>query len=385
MKVMVVHNRYRSALPSGENVAVDAEVELLRGAGVEVVTFFRDSDEIASMSLGRRAVALTSPITGWSSSSAFAEALRTERPDVVHLHNPYPLLSPTVIDASIAADIPVVATVHNYRLQCPSGVLFRDGASCTECVGRSFALPAVVHGCYRDSRTQSMAMAVALRRHRSSWDGVTRFVAVSSFVAQWLQRTGVASDRISVIPNAVSDPGVSNAVGRGFLHAARLSAEKGTELLLDAWAASGLDGRERLVIAGDGPLRPLVESAVSSMQSIEYVGVLDAEALVSMRVATAVSVMPSLCDDPLTSAPESFALARPVIATRNGGLAELVDDEVGWSVTGDVDGLAAALRAACDPSDIARRGSAARARYDVRHRPDVVLAMRRALYADVVR
>lgn len=384
MKVLIVHNRYRSALPSGENAVVDADVEMLGAAGIEVATFFRDSDEFESMSLVERTVAATSPITGWSSGRALARVLATERPDIVHVHNPYPLISPTVIRTCREAGVPIVATVHNYRLRCPNGLLFRDGAVCTECEGRRVAIPAVVHGCYRDSRLQSAIMAAALARHRTTWNGVSGYIAVSPFVKDWLLRLGVPSAAVTVIPNPVADQAVPHTAGTGFLHAARLSEEKGTRLLLDAWAVSNLDGRSRLVIAGDGPLRPLVEQQVSSSQSVEYLGTLARHELDAVRAATAVAVMPSLVADPLPSAAESFVLARPVIATRLGGLGTLVDSTVGWQSASTVEALAAALRAASDAVEQQRRGVAARRRYDEQFHPDVVLAARLEFYRSLI-
>lgn len=380
-----MHNRYRSAMPSGENTVVDRDVDFLRAAGIEVATFFRSSDEIPEMSFGQRMSAYTSPITGRASSRSFVATLRAERPDVVHLHNPYPLISPSIIDACQQHAIPVVATVHNYRLACVNGFLYRDGAPCTDCEGARAPWRAVVHGCYRGSRAESAVMAVALGRHQRRWHGVARFIAVSPYVAEWLQRMGFPADLVSASPNPVVDQVPPTERGSGFIHAARLSVEKGTELLLDAWAASGLDGRERLVIAGDGPLRPLVEARARASRSVEYLGMrTPAEVANAMRDA-AVCVIPSLNDDALASAAEAFVVARPVIATRRGGLRGVVDDSVGWSIDADVDSLVHALRDAADrPSEVDRRGHAARTMYEERFHPDVVMAQRRALYESLV-
>ncbi|WP_037766949.1 glycosyltransferase, partial [Streptomyces sp. FXJ7.023] len=151
MHVLVVHNRYASAQPSGENKVVDQEVALLREAGHRVGVFERRSDEIGSRSLiGKAAIPLTVP---WNPAvrTELAARLRAERPDVVHVHNVFPLLSPAVLAACADAGVPVVATLHNYTQVCPPGTLQRDGRPCTECVGAA-PLPAVRHGCYRGSR-----------------------------------------------------------------------------------------------------------------------------------------------------------------------------------------------------------------------------------------
>ena len=151
-----MHNRYRTEQPSGEDNVVDQEVALLREAGHRVDRFERRSDDIASMSLPRKAmVPLTVP---WNPAArtALAARLRAERPDVVHVHNTFPLLSPSVLDACRTAGVPVVATLHNYTQVCPAGTLYRDGATCTACVGK-LPLPAVRHGCYRGSSARDRA------------------------------------------------------------------------------------------------------------------------------------------------------------------------------------------------------------------------------------
>src|SRR3954451_10914811 len=162
MKVVVAHNRYAAAAPSGENVIVDAEIAQLRAAGVTVLPFLRSSDDIGALPLLDKALLPVSPIYNRHAQRDLARLLAAERPDLVHLHNPYPLLSPWVIRTAHAHGLPVIQTVHNYRQVCASGLYFRDGHICTDCKGRAFGLPAVIHSCYRGSKAQSAAMATAL-------------------------------------------------------------------------------------------------------------------------------------------------------------------------------------------------------------------------------
>lgn len=380
MRVLVVHNRYRGANPSGENNVVDTEVDLLRSAGVDVHTFIRSSDEIAVMPVHRRVGVALSPITGAASRESFRDALHRVRPAVVHLHNPYPLISPTVIDESRRAGAAVVATVHNYRFECMNGLLFRAGAICTDCEGRRVQWPGVQHSCYRGSFPQSAVMAVAIARHRPAWEGVGRFLAVSDFVADRLRRSGVPAHSIVVKPNATPDHGVADEAGSGFLFAGRLSAEKGVHVMLDAWGVSGLGERDRLVIVGDGPLRKEVEARTQRMGGVTFVGGQTPEQVRSWRAATAVGVFPSLWYETLSAAPESFACGRPVVATRLGGLGAVVDDDVGWTCEPDADALAAVLVAASDPRERSRRGLAARARFDQQFAPDVLLRRQLGAY-----
>ena len=254
MRVLVVHNRYRSEMPSGENIVVDDDIRNLRNAGVEVATFFRDSDTISSFGAFKNAALAVSPVYSLEAVPLFRKVLRTFRPDVVHLHNPYPLVSPWVVRVAVGADIPVVQTVHNFRHSCPASTsLFRDGRPCEDCVGRPFPWPGIVHRCYRGSRSQSCVMAIATRAHRSTWQLVSRFLAVSDFVGDHLVAAGIPAGKIVVHPNTAQSHGHAHPPGRDFVFLGRLTAEKGIRLLISAWAQSDLSSHHRLVVAGDGP------------------------------------------------------------------------------------------------------------------------------------
>jgi glycosyltransferase involved in cell wall biosynthesis len=384
MKVLVVHNRYRQAMPSGENRVVDDELEALRDAGAEVETFFRSSDELATMSMLGKVRASVSPITGSASKSDLRETLRRFAPDVVHVHNPYPLISPRVVEMAADAGVAVVATIHNFRLQCMNGLMYRDGHICIECQGKSFPLAGIRHSCYRESLPQSALMATAISLHRRRWDRVDRFIAVSEFVADRLASWGVARDRIAVKPNPVPDPGYPTPPGRGFLFAGRLAEEKGILLLLDAWERSGLDGVEELLIAGDGPLLSEVTRRAERLRSVTLLGVLDTAGMDDVRRRTRVGVLCSLWFEAHGAVAESFAHGRPVIATNVGALGALVDETVGWRASPTVEGIAAALIAACDSDRIAERGRAARARFITHYRSDVVTEKLIEIYESVM-
>src|ERR1700712_4065920 len=151
MKVVVAHNRYREAIPSGENVIVDTEIAQLGAAGVEVLPFQRSSDSIGELPLSQKVLLPLSPIYGRQAQQDLAALLTSARRDVWHLHNPYPLISPWVVRTAHAHGVPVVQTVHNYRQVCSSGLYFRDGHNCTDCRGKAFGWPAVQHRCYRGS------------------------------------------------------------------------------------------------------------------------------------------------------------------------------------------------------------------------------------------
>ena len=387
MRVLVVHNRYRSALPSGENEVVDREVRLLAAAGVDVDAFTPSSDEIEAMPAARRVALAASPTVAPAALGRFADAVRRFRPDVVHVHNVYPLVSPAVVRRARRLGVPVVQTVHNYRHVCSPGTMYRDGHVCDDCVGRAVPWPGVVHRCYRGSAAQSAAMAVSQVVHRPTWRLVDRYLPVSRFVADHLVRTGVDPARVVVKPNAVDDPGPVPPPGRGFEFAGRLDREKGVLALLDAWAASGAGDRSVLTIAGDGPVREDVERRAASLPGVRCVGRVAPAAVGRLLADGAVAVVPSLWHETFgLVAVEAFARGRPVVATRMGGLGELVDERCGWPVAPTVEGLAAALAAAAaaPPDRLAAMGRNGRERYEAAFTPDAVVARLVDTYEAVV-
>lgn len=385
MRVLVVHNRYRSDSPSGENAVVDLEVEAMRARGVVVETYFRCSDEIEEFSIPEKLLLAASPVTGWSSRRSLRAVLDRFKPDVLHLHNPYPLISPWVLGEAKARGVRTVVTVHNFRIRCMNGLFFRDGAVCLDCEGTASPWPGVRHACYRDSRGQSVVMAVALTKHRSSWADVDRFIALSPFVCDRLVSWGVARDRIMVKPNAVAAPASVTEPGNGFLYVGRLSVEKGILELLSAWDASRLGAVYRLQIVGTGPLETEVSAKAQSSQGVELLGARTPEQVAALRAATAVSVVPSVWFEvnPLVVL-ESFGAGRPVVATRSGSLDGLVDDEVGWLATPTTADMADALVRASSSSEVAVRAVASRERYECLYAPDVVHAALLATYESLI-
>jgi glycosyltransferase involved in cell wall biosynthesis len=385
VKVLVVHNRYVSGLPSGENAAVEAEITNLAGAGVEVVGYLRSSDEIAGMNATDKARV---PIGAIHSRRAVQDVTRLigdEHPDVLHLHNPFPLISLSVIAAAHRAGIPVVQTVHNHRHSCLQGSHLRDQRPCFDCRGKSLPWPAVLHGCYRGSRAQSLPMALALATHRRDQRSVDRYIALSPDVAESLELSGLTRPgQVVIRPNSVPDPGPAAPPGRGLLFVGRLSADKGVPLLLDAWEAAGRPFGV-LTIAGDGPERALVEGIASRQGAgVRYLGPLDRSGVDEAMRASAAVVVPSVAPEahPLVVL-EAFSHGRPLLGSHRGGLVTLVTPDVGWLAEPTPAGLAAGLvEAAAD--DLAVRGQAARALYEREYSPVVVTARQLEIYEAVI-
>src|SRR5690606_17801609 len=235
-----------------------------------------------------------SPVHAAATQRDLAALLEREQPDILHLHNPYPLLSPSVVQTAHRAGVKVVQTIHNYRHDCMNGLYFRDGHDCRDCHGKRWNGPGVRHGCYRGSRPQSAVMAVALGARQGTWRTVDRYIALTDAIADFLRSIGIEDRRIRVKPNAVADPGAVPP-GEGFLVGARLVPEKGVELLLDAWERVDLPGGT-LRIAGDGPLRPRVEAAAGK-NGVEYLGQLGPVERDAALAASAAVVIPSIWQD----------------------------------------------------------------------------------------
>ena len=192
MRILLVHNRYRSGAPSGENRVVDQEGEALAAQGHEVIRFGRSSDEIEQWSLAKKASLPARTIWSRETSRDLTAVLREHRPEVVHVHNTFPLLSAAVLYACRDARVPVVATIHNYRLVCANGTFFRDGAVCHDCA-HGLPVRAVLHGCYRGSRAATAPVALAMGLHRQAWRSlVSAYVFISASQRDLLREFGLA-------------------------------------------------------------------------------------------------------------------------------------------------------------------------------------------------
>lgn len=372
-RILVVHERYRQR--GGEDAVFEAEADLLERHGHRIERLVADNTGIPDRPSARQAMQLAVG-TVWSPEGArrVRRATLKFRPEVVHVHNTFPLLSPAVHAAAHAAGAATVQTLHNYRLTCPAAILFRDGRYCDDCVGRPVPWPGVVHGCYQGSRVRTVAVAalIAVHRARGTWRrDVDRIIALSDFQLGVLLRAGLDPARVVVKPNFVDDPGEVGSHAGAFLFAGRLSAEKGVAVLLDAWA-TGIPVACRVV--GDGPLEDAVRRA-SAASAIEPLGRLANRAvLAEMRDARAL-ILPSVTPEgalPLVAI-EAFACGLPVIASRIGNMAEAIRDrETGLMFEpGDARGLADAVRVAIeDPDALRAMGRAARQEYLDRFAPD---------------
>jgi glycosyltransferase involved in cell wall biosynthesis len=388
MKVLLVHNFYRSSAPSGEDVVFRNERALLERNGIEVVSYERHNDDIDERSVAGRIA--TAAGTTWSMRSyrELRALIRSERPDVAHFHNTFPLVSPAAYVACRRLGIPVVQTLHNFRLLCASGLLYREGRPCEDCVGTSL-WPALRYRCYRDSLAATTAVVGMLSAHRAigtySRD-VDRYIALTEFAASVFERAGWPREKIVVKPNFFA--GVpSHAAERGgyALYTGRLAAEKGVRTLLDAWR--GLRDVE-LRIAGDGPLRSELErKAAAEGLPVRFLGYRPSGEVAELVSRARFQVVPSEWYEgfPMVVV-EAFVHGTPVLASRIGALAEIVrEGSTGMLFEpGRAEDLCAKARALADPAVSDALGRGALKEYAGRYTPERNFAELMAIYGALV-
>lgn len=322
MKVLQVHNRYRSSAPSGEDAVVLQERELLRLNGVEVATYERSNDDLVGPTRLLRAAVETV----WSRSARreVAQLIVSERPDVAHFHNVWYSISPSALEACHDAGVPVVMTLHNYRMFCANGLLLRGGRVCEACVGR-LPWPGLVHGCFRSRLfTVPVVAAQIAHRVRATCRRIGAFIALSEFAREKFVACGLPAERIVVKPNflARTPPAPRPDAGYG-LFLGRLSGEKGVETLLRALR----DVPYPTKIVGGGPLRAELEARRDEwgMRHVEFTGQLPWSECQELLSRASFLVVPSICYEnfPMVIA-EAYGFGRPVLASRLGALPELV-------------------------------------------------------------
>ncbi len=350
MKILIAHNYY--AEPGGEDAVVQAEKRLLADKGHEVREFCRSNKEILCQSLLRTVFGM---IWSFDSSRKMARIIRQFKPDIVHIHNTFMLISPSIYYICQKFHVPVVQTWHNYRLLCPSAVFFRNGQVCEDCLGHTPPWPAVFHGCWRSSRLGTLAIVLMLTLHRilKTWQKqIDVHIALSEFSGKKLASAGLDSAAVIIKPNFVVDDNPrgsekSDACSKNYaLFIGRISPEKGIETLLAAWQSLQ---HIPLQMAGDGPLFEQVQRDINLkfLDRVILLGQKDRNEIFELLRSARFLILPSLCYEnlPLVIV-EAYALGIPVIVSRLGALAEIVSD-----------GMTGLLFNPGDPSDLAAKAT----------------------------
>lgn len=322
VKVLLAHNYYQQR--GGEDEVFANEGAILEAHGHQVVCYTAHNDQIA----GLRALTLArNTIWNRATYEKLRSLARESRPQVAHFHNTFPLISPAAYQAAKEEGVPVVQTLHNYRLLCPNALFFRDGRVCEDCMGKALPWPGVVHACYRESRVASGVVAGMLSVHRASdtWKNVDMYVVPTRFARNKFVEGGLPESKITVKPNFVHpDPGLGSGGGGYALFVGRLSVEKGINSLIAAWRH--IRGRLPLKIVGDGPLATDVKNAAARIEGVEWLGRKSAKEVYELMGEASMLVIPSECYETFGRvAAEALAKGTPVIAADTGAVAEMVE------------------------------------------------------------
>jgi glycosyltransferase involved in cell wall biosynthesis len=386
MKVLILHNSYQQL--GGEDVVVEQEAALLRGAGHEVIEYRRSNNEIDALSLWSKS---TLPVrAAWSGRAMrnLAALLRREKPHVAHFHNTFAMISPSLYYTCQEMGVPVVQTLHNYRLCCPRADFFRDGHVCEACLGKTLPWPGIVYGCYHHSRAQTAVVATLLVVHRGlkTWQKqVNLYIALTEFARQKFIQSGLPAAKIVVKPHFVHpDPGMRRGAGDYVIFVGRFSPEKDLTTLLAAWKKfRGIP----LKLVGNGPAEGEVRRLIQECWAgdVELLGRRPHGQVLALMKKARLLVSPSASYETFgLVVVEAFACGVPVVASRLGAMAEIVEDgHTGLLFTpGDPNDLAEKVRWAIDhPDAMDRMGKNARGLYEEKYTAEINYQMLLNMYA----
>lgn len=368
MKVLLVHNRYRQK--GGEDSVVESEKELLSDDDVEVELLQANNDAI----VGIRGKLNASMAVFYSADGVgrINESIAAFKPDVVHVHNWFPTFSPAIFGACNRHGVPVVHTLHNYRLLCVKASLYRDGKTCEDCIGKAFRLPGIIHGCYRDSKAGSAVATAGMLAHwrMGTWrHAVDLFIALSEFARAKMIEGGLPAEKIVVKPNTLaSDPGVRSGQGGYFAYVGRLTDEKGIPTLLECWR-QGTD-LPTLRIVGTGPMDEQVREAAASLGNVEWLGQRGGEEVLNIIGNAKGLICPSRWYEGMPRVViEGMAVGTPIIASRLGTYPEMIDHGKSGMLfeAGSADALLGCLRESLENNRLGEMRAGARKQFESRY------------------
>ncbi|MEO1296698.1 MAG: glycosyltransferase [Cyanobacteria bacterium J06636_16] len=387
MKILQIHNEYQTL--GGEEVVLNAERSVLEANGHEVQQWIARSSEIQELSSAQKLRVSLDSVWSHNVYSQIKIFLQEHRPNVAHIHNTVPLISPSVYAACQSEGVPVVQTLHNFKLVCPGSNLYRDNQVCEKCIGKSFTYPALIHGCYRRDylSTAFLVSSLTFNRMRGTYSKeIDTYIALTEFARKKFIEAGLPSEKLVMKPNFVTAQiGKGSHQGGYALFAGRLISQKGVETLLQAWSL--LDESVPLKIAGTGYLAEQIQSQLPN--NVEYLGQLPRQEVISLMQNATFLVFPSEWYEgfPMTIV-EAFATGLPVIASRLGGMAEIVQAGTsGWHFeSGNPQDLAAVVQQAWrDLQEVKRRGELARVQYEELYSPEQNYQMLLNIYQKVLK
>jgi glycosyltransferase involved in cell wall biosynthesis len=383
MRILIVHNYYK--LSGGEDAVVDAEHNLLLDHNHDVKLFTETNNSIVG--IRDKINVFMNIVYSSESKSKLENELSIYKPDLVHVHNFFPLLTPSIYDACLEANVPIVQTLHNFRTICPSGLLTRGSNACEDCVNKS-PYRALIHRCYKGSLFGTLALArmVITHRKRRTWcEKVDRFIALSQFAKSRFVMAGFPEYKIKVKPNFASlfaNMGKYPFEKKDALFVGRLSEEKGIRSLLSAFD----NCRVNLRIAGDGPLADMVTRSNSS--NIIYLGKLPSEKIAIEMEKALFLLLPSLCYEGFPKViAEAFSKGLPVFVSKLGSMAEIVEEGITGLhfEAGNAEDLAAKVRWSSEhPEEMRTMGENARQIYDEKYTPERNYEILMSIYQEAI-
>ncbi len=329
MKILLVHNYYRSQKPSGENVVYEREKKLLgTSPQIELITYEKSTDEVAMMSSFEKLYLLRNLYFDQKVYDEVFALISKEKPDLVHVHNTFPLITTAVFQAAREQNTPSLQTLHNYRIFCANGACIRNNKACDLCLTSGNHWHGVLHGCYADSRLASIPKVRMIEKYKKErvWlDQIDHFIALSKFAKGKFIQAGIPEDRISLKANfSYDDVELDNTRERtGVLFVGRFSEDKGPQVLLRAARNSGIKTK----MIGSGPMFESLKKEYAPNGNISFLGQLSHDQVFVEMDRSAALVLPSLCFEgfPLTIA-EAYSRSIPVIASDIGSISELVEE-----------------------------------------------------------
>jgi glycosyltransferase involved in cell wall biosynthesis len=392
MKILILHNRYQIA--SGEEAVLKAEQQLLEEQGHIVTLLEVDNSDITG--IFGKVKAAVNVIYSHSSKRKVQETISHFKPDIVHVHNFFPLLSPSIYFACNEAGVPVVQTLHNYRLLCASASFYRDSQICENCLGKPFGWPSIIHKCYRGSSVGSAAVSAMPSVHRwlNTWtERVDGYICLTEFARTKFIQGGLPANKIFVKPNFVYPKPLNfkafqaNLNHESYaLYVGRLWPEKGIGTLIKAWKT--VNSELQLKIVGDGPLMDQIRKEIQNISSIELLGQQPSETVYQLMANAQFVVVPSEWYEPFgLTAIESFAVGTPVVGANLGSLSEIVVDSVTGLhfESGNSADLATKIQwAIAHPESLTTMGKTAYHTYQTRYSPEVNYRQLLQIYQSVV-
>ena len=334
-KVLIVHNYYQ--IPGGEDTVVANEKRLLEEHGHEVLLYTRHNSELNKLSKVQKLMLPITTIFNFSTFKEVKKLIKENGINVLHVHNTLNLVSPSVYYAGFACKIPVVQTIHNFRLLCPGATFFRNGQVCEECLEKGLSC-AVKHKCYRGSRVQTLAcvMSAVIHRMLGTYKKLNYICLTEFNKKKLLHLKQIRENQIFVKPNFVVNEiqqVVCEERKNQMIYVGRLEEIKGVDVLLEAWKILGEEAPE-LIMCGTGPMEEWCRNYVAEnkLTKVTIAGFIKNEVVREMIAQSKALVLPTQVYEgfPMTIA-ESYAVGTPVIGSDLGNTACLIENgKSGW-------------------------------------------------------